>query len=258
MKTMKGSQENKLSMYLAVQKVCADNDSVWTGLPAFVGSFSAFEAKIAGIESTGQIQTEDKTGIAKDKSVLSDELVKKAIAVSTSVHAFAIDQKNNELLESIDYSRSELAGGRDTELYSKCQIIHDKANAIVGDLGDYGTVAADLADLQSKIDEYGAIIPKPRTAINNKKAATSDLVSHFEEADILLNDKMDKLMEQFGDDDPEFYAIYFNARKIIDLGSSGTGLKGRITDSSTGDRVKHVTVEIPDMERQMKTNGTGL
>ena len=130
-----------------------------------------------------------------------------------------------------------MARGRDTEVHTKCQLIHDKADPIIGSLADYGLVAADLTDLQSKIDSYMDIIPKPRTAISNKKTATSDLTIHFTEADSLLNDMLDKLMEQYKTSDAEFYITYFNARLIVDLGRSGSALRGTVTDSSTGDRI---------------------
>ena len=254
---MKDNLENKLSMYLAVQKVCADNNSVWSGLPAFATSFSAFESKIGDIESVRLIQEQDTTGIAIDKSVLKDELADKAIEVSTAVHAYATEIGDNELLESINYSRSELLKGRDTELQSKCQIIHDKADAIVGSLGDYGIVAADLTELQGRIDDYSEIIPKPRTAISNKKTATEDLSLHFQEADGLLKDKLDKLIEQFKTSDAEFYTTYFNARLIVDLGRSGSALRGTVTDSSTGDRVVGATIEILETQDSRNANKQG-
>ena len=100
---MKDHLENKLSMYLAVQKVCADNTSVWSSLPAYATSFSTFEGKISNIESVRLIQEQDTTGIAVDKSVSKDELVDKAIEVSTSIHAYAVALGNNELLESITF-----------------------------------------------------------------------------------------------------------------------------------------------------------
>ena len=73
---MQDRQENKLSMYLAVQKVCTDNNGVWSGLPAFVSSFSAFEGKIADIEAVRLIQEQDTTGIAVDKTELREDLCK--------------------------------------------------------------------------------------------------------------------------------------------------------------------------------------
>ncbi len=254
---MNDQQENKLSMYLAVQKVCADNNSVWSGLPAFVASFSSFEDKISDIEDVRLIQEQDTTGIAKDKTVLKEELVDKAIEVSTAVQAYASDNGDNELLESLNFSRSVLLNGRDTELQNKCQTIHDNANAIVGSLSDYGIAAADLTELQSKIDDYAAIIPKPRTATSNKKTATEDITLHLKEADSLLNDKLDKLIEQFKTSDAEFYSTYFNARLIVDLGRSGSTLRGTVTDSTTSDRVLGATVEILETEDSRNVNGQG-
>lgn len=46
----KPKQENKRSMYIAVQKVRNKNNSVWSGLPAFVTAFGEFETTIAYID----------------------------------------------------------------------------------------------------------------------------------------------------------------------------------------------------------------
>ncbi len=254
---MQDRQENKLSMYLAVQKVCTDNNGVWSGLPAFVSSFSAFEGKIADIEAVRLIQEQDTTGIAVDKTELREDLVNKVIEVSTAVQAYASENEDNELLESVNYSRSELLQCRDTILHDRSQLIHDKADAIIGSLGDYGVVAGDLSDLQTLIDDYVAIIPKPRTATSSKKTATEDLELHFKEADGILRNRLDKLSEQFRTSDPEFYTTFHNARMIVDSGITGSILRGSVKDSTTGDRIVGAMVEIAELEVSRKTSGSG-
>ena len=63
---------------------------------------------------------------------------------------------------------------------------------------------------------------------------------------------------QFKQSDPEFYTQYGNSRKIVDMGGASTGLKGKITDSSTGDRIVKAVVEIPELETGRKSNALGM
>jgi hypothetical protein len=53
---MKTKQENKLSMYHTVQKVCSVNNGVWGGLPAFVNAYGDLEANIGKIETALEVQ----------------------------------------------------------------------------------------------------------------------------------------------------------------------------------------------------------
>jgi hypothetical protein len=49
--------------------------------------------------------------------------------------------------------------------------------------------------------------------------ATELLETEFARADMILNDRIDGLMEQFKDSGTTFYADYKNARRIVDTGS---------------------------------------
>jgi len=255
---MKNSQENKLSMYFAVQKVCSDNNGVWNGLPAFVSAFSAFEDVIQGIQDQRVIQEKDTKGVTQDKGSAEDELIDQALKVSTSVHAYATEINDNTLREKINYSPSDLKIARDTILIDMCQLIHDEANNVVTNLADYGVTPAELTDLQGKIDDYEAIVAGPRNAITDRSTATIELENLFITGDDILTNKLDKLITQFKQSDPEFTTQYANSRKIIDMGGAATGLKGKITDSSTGDRIVSAIVEIPELETDRKTNKDGM
>ena len=219
---MTGKQENKLSMYFAVQGVCNENNTVWGGLPAYVSAFGDFEGVIQSIQGSRLVQEKDTKGVTQDKASAVEQVIEKALEVSTAVHAYATDTNNNELREKINYSPSDLKGARDTILIDKCQLIHDEANNVIGSLGDYGVLAADLTDLQSKIDAYEASVAKPREAITNRSTATTELENLLKEGDNILDNRLDKLMSNFKQSDPVFYSTYFNARLIVDLGRRGT------------------------------------
>lgn len=219
---MTGIQENKFSMYFAVQKVCTDNNSVWSGLPAFVNAFGEFEGVIQSIQSNRLVQEQDTKGVTQDKGSAGGVLIEQALKVSTAVHAYATDVNNNTLREKINYTLSDLKKARDTILIDKCQLIHDEANNVVANLGDYGITVAELADLQGKIDDYEAIVAGPRNAITDRSTATAELENLFKSGDDVLDNKLDKLMTQFKQTDPGFFTQYFNSRKIVDSGRRGT------------------------------------
>lgn len=205
-------------MYISVQTVVNKYNTVWSGLPAFVTAFGEFEGVIQSIQDTRLVQEGDISGVPKDKAQAKEAAIQKALEVSTAVFAYAAKNNNNTLKAKVDYSPSELRKSRDTVLIDRLQVIHQEANNIVGSLGDYGIDATDLTELQSLIDAYENLVEEPREAITNRSEATAALPGLFKQGDGLLDEQLDKLMEQFKQDNPKFYRQYFNARIIIDLG----------------------------------------
>ncbi len=215
---MTDPQENKLSMYISVQTVVKKHNTVWSGLPAYVTAFGEFEGVIQSIQDTRLVQEGDISGVPKDKAQAKEAAIQKAIEVASAVYAYAAKNNNNTLKGKVNYSVSELRKSRDTVLIDRLQVIHNEANNIVGSLGDYGIDAADLTALQGLIDAYENLVEEPRGAITNRSEATAALPGLFDQGDGLLNEQLDKLMEQFKQNNPKFYVRYFNTRLIIDLG----------------------------------------
>lgn len=215
---MNRTLENKLSMYLAVQKVCADNNSVWSGIIACVTAVNNLNSKVLEIVDARQIQESSPSGITLDKAVRRDAMIDSAMFVKGAVQAFATDNGNNELYESVNYSLSEIKRPADTIARDRALLIYNKAVPLVSSLADYGITAAVLTDLQTAITNFTAIMPKPRTAINSIKAATNTIEELFIAADLILKRNVDKFMVQFKATNEAFYNTYLNARQIIDLG----------------------------------------
>ncbi len=216
---MTDSQDNKRSMYIAVQRVCNSNNSIWKGLPAFVRTFGDFETTVANIDSQSQVQEGKTTGITENKQKEEDEMIQITLEIATTVSAYASINSNNELRDKVSYSPSHLRGSRDNILKDICQLIHDEADKVIANLTDYGKTPADLTQMQKEIDDYAAILAKPRTAIGTRATATTQLVELFTQGDDILKSQLDKLMVSYQNSEPVFYQTYQNVRNIVDLGA---------------------------------------
>ena len=215
---MDNVQENKLSMYLSVQKVTNTHSAEWQGLPAYATIFASFEDAISQIRNTRLVQEGQITGITKDKAQAQNNAIEKAIQVATAVFAYASIQNNNTLKDKVSYSPSELRRSRDTILIDRLEVIHEAATSVLAELANYGLTQADLDEFSALITSYTNMVEDPRVAITNRARATKDLKSIFKTADKILKEQLDKLMLQYKKTAPEFYQQYFNARLIIDLG----------------------------------------
>jgi len=211
---MNDVQENKLSMYLAVESVVNTNNPVWSGVPAFASAVGAFALKLEGIVGVVERQETAITGVRSDKLNAQNLMIETALTVSGSVFAYASTVNNQTLKEAVSYTESSLKYVRDTISAERCTVIHSQASAVVADLGDYGVTPAVLAELDDRITAFIELIAAPRVAITSRKGATSVLVELIKEMDLILKEQLDMLMPQFKVSDPVFYTHYFDSRLI--------------------------------------------
>mgnify|MGYP001617352903 CR=1 FL=1 len=215
---MTNTKEDKLTMYYTVQEVCNKNNTIWNVLPAFVTSFAAYETNISKIETTLGIQNKQITGVSKDKEKLRDEMIDKTFLVSGAKVSYASTINDQTLLTKAKIRKSDAKNLRDTIQLEQAKSMHKLADDLGTLLADYGITTTVLEDLLSKIEGYAEVIVAPRIAITTKKGATENIANLFLNTLEILNNRMDTLMEQFKENEPTFYNLYFHARNIIDTG----------------------------------------
>lgn len=215
---MKAKQENKLSMYLAVQAVCDRNQSTWQVLQAFVDGYADFGGRVSNIQNLAQSQSVDPTGLSADKDQLRRAMAEAATEVAGGVYAYAKKVKNNDLAAQTNVSVTTFMDGRDTLAATRALNVHAAATANLANLAPYGVTAAKLTALKAKVDAYSASITKPREAVGSGSTATKQMDDEFHAADAVLEDQLDMLMPQFKAANPTFVADYQNARIIVDSG----------------------------------------
>jgi hypothetical protein len=214
---MNSVQENKKTMYYAVEETCKATQNIWQVLPAFVVAFNEFTSNLRVLEELLNNQAADITGATESKALLRSIMVEKAIQTASAVYTYYIQTGNVDKKNRVDFSRSDLLNIRDTASLDKCKLIHDEAQSILTNLGDYGVNKTELDDLQASIDAYKTQLSEPKIQRDNKKDFSSKIKETMSGTDHILHNKLDKLIEQFKTSNPEFYQKYKNARMIIDL-----------------------------------------
>jgi hypothetical protein len=226
---MDSKQEAKFNMYQVVILRCDDNITIVDLNTAFKNSFADFKAISAQIGAKAQIAGAVITGIAANKSVSRNDLCSNAARIAGLIYAYAAKTGNNELKQAVNFSKTDLIRLKDGEHAPVCQNIHDAGIANKNALVDYGVTTEKLAALQAAIDGYTGEVARPRAAIVDRKVTKAQIKELFKQADAILTEQMDNLIEDFAADNPEFVAQYKAARIIID---PKTGKK--LTDETTG------------------------
>ena len=215
---MNNLQENRMTMYVNVQKVTNFHKEVWQDHQAFVKFFSNFEDQIDRIRETAVIQEGHITGVTKDKEKVQNYVAGKAIKIAQAVYAFASFTGNNKLKDRVSYSPTMLKYSRDSVIVNMLNVILSAGKQNLSELEMYGVAQADIDELETLIDNIANTLEDPRQAITNRARATDELKKNFREVQKTLKEQLDKLMIQFKDTSYAFYKQYHNARKIIDLG----------------------------------------
>jgi hypothetical protein len=190
-------------MYRAVTTVLDNNASEYAGVAALVTQVGNFQASVDLIGQLAQAQTSSTTGITLDKAMLQGQMVEMALRVAGGVKAFASDANNNTLRDKVDINKTTFTRARDDLRDDIAQEIHDLANTNVASLGPFGITAATLSALQTRIDAYRGAIGAPKTARAQKSTATSLLDAEFTRADMLLEDRIDGLVERLQERAPD-------------------------------------------------------
>ena len=216
MKILTARQEVKLNMYEVVRMVVDQNSDIITASPVFVESFTEFKGVADGIRANAPLSGAVLTGITADKRVSKLSLSKTCAFVAGLGFAYAAKTKNNTLKAAFDFSENQLKRIKDGEIAARCQAIHDLLLENRAALEPYGVTTDKLQELQAAIDSYTATAPKPRTAVTNRSTIKANIKAQFARADKILEEQMDKLIENFAESAPDFVTEYKKARIIVD------------------------------------------
>jgi hypothetical protein len=228
---MTSKQEAKLNMFRATQKHCADNATIVATIPAFQAGVTSLNTLISSIIATAQQEDLVTKGITVDKAEAKKTLCQLAADVAAPIIAFAAANNNNQLLQEVNFSYTELFRSKDDQLAPRCQNIHKAANTNIAALGAYGINAATVATLQTTINNYQAAVPNPRNAAAQKVTIRANLKSLIKQADTVLKLQLDKTIVGLKATKPDFVATYKTNRIILDPSKTTTTLKGTVTNS---------------------------
>lgn len=219
-------EENKLSMYKGVQEVLTNNSDIHSTIPVIGETLTSFNSTIESIEQVNFDFVGSTKGATADKTAKEEALINHAIKLANVLFVFAVKTKNNALKEEFKLSKSYLENLRDTDLLNKSNQIINTAQSYVTDLASYGVTEETLTDVQTAYDECAAAFNAQAEKMAKKSSEREKLTNLFNDADSILYDELDPMMELFIESNPDFYNAYQSARVIKDLGTGRSGTDG--------------------------------
>jgi hypothetical protein len=223
---MTTSQDNKLTMYQMVERYLLDRAAVVSALPNYTLSFTAFQACIRQINAHKQVQETNKGGLAEQKQQRKEQLVSVALDVTSKLKAYATFTGQTVLLREIDYAPSDLRQTGAGVLIDRARIILQRAQEHLKPLAEYRVTKELLNEFRQAITTFDGSVNEPRLGTVARKEATDALQSCFREADLLLRERLDLIVDMVRANEPAFFAGYQNARVLVERkGSYAAGGK---------------------------------
>jgi hypothetical protein len=214
------NQENKIRMFYAVSAVCECNTELWDENEAFAGNYKNFLSKISQIKQWKDQLLIESISMETFKSIDRVELEEFAYYLSGKLKSFAIEKGNDALLEEVNDYRRHLSNATDIELINMCSKLSNACLTNLSLLDIYSISSNSIADLQQLTSMFSARLNRTKYLQSKAKSTQENLKKVIVDADSILKDRLDKLIDLFENSDSEFYQQYNTARIIINLEAS--------------------------------------
>lgn len=213
---MTDRQEAKLNMFQEVLNTCRNYNQVYAGIPVFVQAVRELEDCISEIRLEAQRQAASKSkGVTAGKNIVLDELNRTCIKVAKLLYVYAFRTKNHELLPKVSINKKMLYQTHENDVITIATNVANEASTHAGELVDYGLDDKDLTELRDAIDQFKLLHRTPQQVIGKRKLHTQSLKQLFADADSVLYDQLDNLINKFRDSNPDFFMLYKNSRNVI-------------------------------------------
>jgi len=211
--------ENKLIMLKAVLSLMQQNQSIWQEAAPLNDASGDLQELIAQIDQAKQSTNQTNSGLVMLKQNLQDALIDQTWELASMLFAFARRTGNTVLQAKVDFPISQLKSLRDGELATTSRNIFDLRVGYEPALEEYGITAAKLDGLAELINQYEQELPNVRVSVSGRKATNEKIKNLMNEAMLIATGQLDRLMIRFKTSQPDFYASYLNARKVVDYGT---------------------------------------
>src|SRR5262245_13060741 len=212
---MMTTDQNRINMLTTVQGVLTKHQTTWQAHVAFSEGVEALAESLTAIDAQAQV-AQGNPGASDAKELARQELCTAACEVIGALRAYAAVNADPELAARVNFSASDVIGGKANEVVSRCRSVHTSASELVSSLGNYGVTTTRLTAFKRKIDSFEELKSAPRQSRVTQSAAAQLIPQLVRSAVSVLRDQLDGLVLQFKSADPSFYEEYFSARVVVD------------------------------------------
>jgi len=219
---------------------------------------TAMQGVILKIDDDNKKRDRDKgyaTMMAKDLHTMQDD----ALSIAALLVEYAKQTNDDVLLHKIDFDKTDLSHGAETERKKNAQIIYDAANANVAAMIAAGyqitapQVAALLADIGKVTSDEGGTKANIADTVAATDALDKDFVNLKDAEESIFN-----FMKPYAATKPDAYNAIMDAFEPSDIGKRMIALRIAVSDTVTNIRLENAEVVIVELALKKKSSKRGI
>jgi hypothetical protein len=208
-------QTNRVNMFKTVAAYLDRHNLIWSTMAPLAAAVQTFNDKIAAIDAASREQ-ETPSGAAENKAAAREALEDVLFLTCEALGVLSHTSNNHELRALTALSPTAISKLNGEELAGRATTVLSEANARKTELAPLQVTQANLDELTQALDAFGGAKEQPRTAMAERMAQTETLADSIREANGILRDQIDRLVNLFRRTNSEFVAGYRGARVVVD------------------------------------------
>lgn len=216
---MNKTEKNKVTMYYAVNAVLFNHQRTIDSFPPLAASVTSFRHYLNEIMERAQ-EVAGSVGVVAEKNNALDEMTERACQISSALYSLGKRTCKAEINGVTKLSFSEICRLSEIELVQYCSRILTHAQMNADALVSYTITAEMISALEQSIETYRHFECFQDAGIAGSRAAREVLSNLFADADELLREDLDTMVELLKNNNNNFYNQYNAARTIRDNGDS--------------------------------------
>jgi hypothetical protein len=210
---MNDEERKKLKMFENVITYLSENKDIVSGNHLITNALAQIRSAIDEIK----IKDKELSSNTLEKTVAADsaryDLIFSFLPISNSLFCFAKENSELGLKIKTRLSPSQLFRLMDKELINKSEVIQYYAIAFLPQLRRFGITKAVINELNKNTEKFKLLLNKKITSLVTDNTALS-LNYSFRTAEKIIVDQLDNLVDEYMDENEEFYDDYISVRKM--------------------------------------------
>ncbi|MEI6852181.1 MAG: hypothetical protein WCL06_05030 [Bacteroidota bacterium] len=157
------------------------------------------------------------------------------------------------LKAKVNFTISKLLNIPYADAEANTKAIIDVITPIIDDLEPFGAKQIHLDDAIAKRKEFLDVQTKPRINIDERKVQNANIHPNVLEGKRICEEMIDPIIRTLFTDHHDLYALYFNARQIINLPHGTTVVEGYVFKSDGVTPVYDAIIKFPQQNLQTNT-----
>ena len=210
-------ENDRFQMYKSVEEFLAKNGKITKEIPGFENSFTDFKQSIDEIEKKDNEYQITAEGSTQEKENAEDAMIDVLVKLCSLVYVFARRSRNEQLKAISKVTPSSLKYMRDADLLQRAKALHEQMVENKTAMEPYKITQDDIDKLKATIDAYEERSNTKENKFAEKKSARQELNARFINANEILSEELDSLVDFIKDTHAEFYGKYQAARLVNEV-----------------------------------------